>query len=57
MSKPYLETNPTDRAREAKEYARLAVPYFQLKRELSRAVPTVLRDHEGREEDSNELRQ
>lgn len=46
----YLEQDPTERAREDRELARLAVPYFHLKRELSRAVPTVLRDLEARED-------
>ena len=51
MTKPYLESDPLERAQEAKELARLAVPYFRLKRELSRAVPTVLRDLEEREDE------
>jgi hypothetical protein len=50
--KPYLDQSPTDRAMEAKEWARLAVADYYQQKELSRAIPTVLRDIEGREGES-----
>ena len=50
MKKPYLEQDPIERATEAKELAQQAVADYYEKRELSRAVPTVLRDHESRED-------